>query len=197
MMDNYLKQLESLISPRNFNIQFFKENKKEVETTRKEEVLPSNEDNKKLIEEYLRKIKDGSEKSQGPKINNILIQSNKYVKKNIIQQSIDINSINKKDKNNSLSPKRKINQSNSQSSPNSKNSNFSASTNHNFDLDIDNEIKQKIHEMNVINMNYRHEASNLKASIQETEKRISNQAITIQKLEKQKENSASDRFFIK
>lgn len=190
MMDNYLKQLENLISPRNFNIQFFKENKKDLESTRKEEVLLSNNDNKKLIEEYLRKMKDGSDKTLVQKGNNTIVQLNKDFKTNIIQQSIDLNPGNKKDKKYSLSPKRKIDHSQTQSSPNSKNSNFNATSNQIQDADIDLELNQKIHEMNVTNMNYRHEVSTLKAKIQETDKKLSLQANTIQKLEKQKENDS-------
>jgi hypothetical protein len=186
-MDSYLKQLESLISPRNFDIQFFRENKKEPP---KEEVLLSNDDNKKLIEEYLRKMKD-SNNNIIPKTNSENSKQNNEIKTNNVLNTIELNPKTKINKKYSLSPKRKLDQSNAQSSPISKNTNKIEKSNINIEEnEVESELKQKIHEMNITNMNYRHEVTLLKTSIEDFEKKINNQSVTIQKLEKQKENDS-------
>lgn len=185
-MDNYLKQLENLISPRNFDIQFFRENKKD---NSKEEILLSNDDNKKLIEEYLRKMKDSSMPNT-QKLNNNIIVPSKESKNNIITQNIDLNPNNRKNSKYSLSPKRKLDQSNIQSSPVSNSIKNVSNINGTEDSELDQELRQKIHEMSIANMNYRHEVSSLKQNIEEIQKKIENQSMSIQKLEKQKDNDS-------
>lgn len=234
MLEDYIKRLESLITPNNYNKNNFRqkiktdledpeviENKNFSSKNKREFLLEldknniTSEENKKLLDEYLNKmgIRDLNDSSistenklkiyqkilEKKEINNpanvaedfahtygsIELSGPIDLKETKIRDNKDTQSVisktNKTNKTYSLSPSRRIRMSGN-FEENEINGNVGS-------------LREKIHLLNIKNMNYRHEVESLKTKISELSKTIEEKSEMIEKLEKQKENS--NRYLLK
>lgn len=213
MIENYLKKIETFISPRNYNEEFI------IDNNNNENRL-SQLENKKKIDDYLKnkilegkvkvydKIFDNNVKSASNSSNSFINTQNNnqsdklnnqssvsYITKsksptktvNNLDNTYNINNYiqqkNNRLKNKSQSPRRILENENSNNNNNISNVNEVS----NIDASI---FNKKIHELNMKNMSYRYEISQLKQVLDVNEQKLSQKEILIQKLEKQRENDA-------
>jgi hypothetical protein len=208
MIENYLKQIETFITPRNFNHQFNEINIQNVQNnTRKDEDLPNqlSAENRKKIEEFLKnQMLEGKGKlydkilDNNSSIDKIVTNTNHTTKNN---QSGNINyvsttNISRINPSNHLSQNSNLNDN--KKSLQLRNKSLSPSKNICISDNLSNEtstndvgfLQKKIHELNIKSMNYRYEISQLKQFVENQQQTIMQKDLIIQKLEKQRENDA-------
>jgi len=208
MIENYLKQIETFITPRNFNHQFNEINIKNIQNNpRKDEDLPNqlSAENRKKIEEFLKnQMLEGKGKLYDKILDNsgstdkIVTNTNHTTKNN---QSGNINyvsttNISRINPSNHFSQNSNLNEN--KKSVQLRNKSLSPSKNICLSDNLSNEIstndvgclQKKIHELNIKSMNYRYEISQLKQFVENQQQTLMQKDLIIQKLEKQRENDA-------
>lgn len=199
MIDDYLKKLESLITPSVYNKNNYKDKlQNEYSNSNNDEplspkgnfiirdnkdininnnIFPINtEENKTVLEEYLNKmgIKEGID-------NDLLNENKKKVYQKMLEQPEEgLNTFN------FTNEYLKVQKDRSMISNSSKR--YSLSPSRRIKCEDEASLREKIHLMNIKAMSYRHEIEKLKDKIQESGKIIEEQNLSILKLERQKEN---------
>ena len=208
MIENYLKQIETFITPRNFKPDFNEINIKKIQNLpNKEEDLPNqlSAENRKKIEEFLKnQMLEGKGKLYDKILDNssstdkIVTNTNHTTKNNLSGNfnCISTNNITRINPSNHVS--QSINLNDNKKSLQIRNKSLSPSKNIGFNDNLSNEtssndiaiFQKKIHDLNIKSMNYRYEISQLKQQIDTQQQTIMQKDIYVQKLEKQRENDA-------
>lgn len=207
MLEEYLKQMESFITPKNYNTDI--SNNTNLKT---DDIVPQvSVENKNKIEDYLKKhniegkgrvydhILDNPPKYTSASLSNLTTQNNNTEKINPYHSA----NANFTKTNMRSIPQIQSNTTNQITNNNLKNTktelrNKSLSPTKNIEslnnVDVaGNEscaYQKKIHEMNIKSMNYRYEISQLKQIVESHQQTILHKDIMIQKLEKLRENDA-------
>lgn len=190
MFEDYLKKIDEIITPNYYNIKNYKEKIKgefqdpfEFEEKQKKQENPEGtlNDSKRLVEEYLKKM-NTKETSDEAALSDNKLKIYKKILENTTPQDEAINS--------PLSSNHQRMLSNSSVSKNNKTYSQSPSRRLFKSSELgDASTKEKIHNLNIKNMNYRYEIETLKNKLNEQNKTIEDQKIEIAKLEKQNENN--------
>lgn len=207
MIDDYLKQIETLIAPNYYNKNNFKEKIRSefedpAEIEEKKKKLSQNlelfnkmqtEEDKKLIEEYIQKMDVKEIIGGGDSMKKITAENRMKIYQKILENEGNINSmnnieglnINNNESNNNNNERYSV------SSKVNKTYSLSPSRRQRFSENNIDEVtmREKIHLLNIKNMNYRYEVESMKSKISELNKKIEEQQNDIAKLEKQKENN--------
>jgi hypothetical protein len=191
MFEDYLKKIEEIITPNYYNKKNFKEKIKgefedpfefEEKQKKQENMEGTINDSKRLMEEYLKKMNTKENSEEGALSDNKL-KIYKKILENTTPQEEGINSP-------AFSSNHQRMLSNSTVSKNNKTYSQSPSKRLFKSSEIDEaSMKEKIHNLNIKNMNYRYEIETLKNKLNDQTKTIEEQKIEIAKLEKQNENN--------
>jgi hypothetical protein len=178
MLDDYLKRLESLITPETYSKANFRERIGVLSKT--SEMISSNkdlvfEDNKRLIDSYLNKmgVKEQDQKS--------LSESRVKIYNKILESEGKLQNPPEENFNRTgrlLSPDR----STTSLDNTAKRLTFSP------DSHDPQQLREKVHSLNLKNMNYRHEIENYKQSVSSLNKELDEYKQLIQKFERQKDS---------
>jgi hypothetical protein len=158
MLDDYLKKLESLITPQTYSKQNYK-SKFNLENNNEKNQIAS-EANNKLLDDYITKM--------GVKSNENIAEESRIRVYNKMLDSDD-RFQSPPDEFNKTIRFDKVNRTQSMS-PNHTNE------------------KEKIHQLSIRNMNYRHEIETLKSSLARASKELEENKLLLNKLERQKDN---------
>jgi hypothetical protein len=192
MFEDYLKKIEEIITPNYYNKKNFKEKIKgeledPFEFEEKQKKQEANDgsaiDNKRLMEEYLKKMNMKETGEEGG-----LSDSKLKIYKKILENT-GTAALEEPIISSNTSKHHKVN-SNSAVSKNNKTYSQSPSRRLFKPNEADEvTLKEKIHNLNIKNMNHRYEIETLKNKISEKDKLIEEQKIELAKLDKQNENN--------
>lgn len=204
MIDNYLRQIETFISPKNYKPDINDKNIQNIQIN--EDVPPQlSAENRKKIEEYLKsqmlegkgKLYDRILDSTSQNSNNLSASYN-YNRNTTQHTSSHTQNYHSEKLGPHPSNVSNITRFTNLNATNQGNSNNirkkSQSPSKNIDnSDISNDLiayQKKIHDMNIKSMNYRYEITKLQQTIDSQQKTIMMKDTIIQKLEKQRDNDA-------